>query len=238
MVLIDFNIAPLRRAFLLPSFSRLVGRIAQFLFFSIHLPWLLSPALATPGPTPILLDAAHEGRKFDGLGGVSAGASTRLLIDYPEPQRSQVLDYLFKPGFGASFHRLKVEIGGDMNSTDGTEPTHMRFRTDTNFHRGYEWWLMKEAVKRNPDIVLGCLPWGAPAWIGDGEYYSQDMADYVANFIEGAATIHGLQIQYTGIWNEKPFDAAWIKLLRRTLDARGLQRVKIAARIPTPTGIL
>lgn len=48
-----------------------------------------------------------------------AGATTRLLIDYPTQQRDEVLDYLFKPNFGASLHVLKVEIGGDSQSTDG-----------------------------------------------------------------------------------------------------------------------
>lgn len=40
------------------------------------------------------------------------------------------------------------------SSTDGTEPSHMHNETDENYFRGYEWWLMKEAKKRNPDIML------------------------------------------------------------------------------------
>ena len=51
------------------------------------------PALALD----ITLDPNQPGRTFEGVGAVSAGASSRLLIDYPEPQRSQILDYLFKP---------------------------------------------------------------------------------------------------------------------------------------------
>ena len=47
----------------------------------------------------VVLDGNSAGRIFDGIGAVSAGASSRLLIDYPEPQRSQILDYLFKPGY-------------------------------------------------------------------------------------------------------------------------------------------
>lgn len=41
-------------------------------------------------------------------------------VQYPEPQRAHILDYLFLPSFGASLHVLKVEIGGDTQSTDGT----------------------------------------------------------------------------------------------------------------------
>ena len=48
---------------------------------------------------------------------LNPGASSRLLRDYAEPYRSDILDYLFLPSFGASLHMLKVEIGGDTQST-------------------------------------------------------------------------------------------------------------------------
>ena len=177
----------------------------------------------------IVVDAASPGRTFEGIGAVSAGASSRLLIEYPERQRREVLDYLFKPGFGAGFQHLKVEIGGEVNSTDGIEPAHMRTRGEENYQRGYEWWLMKEAKKRNRDVTLDCLAWGAPGWIGNGEFYSQDMADYVVKFLRGAKRVHGLDIAFTGIWNETASEVAWIKLLRHTLDQAGLQHVGIVA---------
>src|SRR5215831_18884399 len=91
----------------------------------------------------IYLDANKPGRTFEGIGALSAGASSKLLIDYPEPQRSQILDLLFKPGYGASLQHLKVEIGGDVNSTCGTEPAFAHTReelTKPDFERGYERW--------------------------------------------------------------------------------------------------
>lgn len=43
---------------------------------------------------------------------------------------------------------------------DGTEPSHMHYENDENYFRGYEWWLMKEAKKRNPNIkLIGKLLW-------------------------------------------------------------------------------
>src|SRR5450759_4683491 len=189
----------------------------------------LISATAAPASKTIEIPADGAGRIYEGFGAASAGASSRLLIDYPEPQRSQILDYLFKPNYGASLQHLKVEIGGDANSTDGSEPSHMHTRADLNFDRGYEWWLMKEARKRNPKIMLDTLAWGAPGWIGDGKYYSQDMADYVAKFLQGAKHVHGLDIEFTGVWNEKPYDGAWVKLLRKTLDANGLSTKIVAA---------
>ena len=80
---------------------------------------------------------------------------------------------------------MKVEVGGDTNSTDGSEPSHMHTRANENYERGYEWWLMKETKARNPKIMLDALPWGAPGWIGNGKYYSQDMAEYIVKFLKG-----------------------------------------------------
>jgi hypothetical protein len=170
----------------------------------------------------VTLDGNSKGKIFEGIGALSAGASSRLLVDYPEPYRSQILDYLFKPNYGASLQHLKVEIGADVNSTDGSEPSSMRSRTDHNYDRGYEWWLMEEARKRNPSIILDTLPWGAPGWVGEGHFYSNDMAEYVADFLEGAKAHHHLDIAYTGIWNEKQFDAAYVEALYRTLKKHGL----------------
>ncbi len=166
---------------------------------------------------------------FEGVGAVSAGASSRLLIDYPEPYRSQILDFLFKPKFGAGFQHLKVEIGGDINSTDGSEPGFQRQRGEMIFNRGYEWWLMKEAKKRNPDIILDALAWGFPGWIGNGNYHTQEGADYIKDFLKGAKEHHDLDIEYVGIWNERDFRGNYIKMLRKTLDDNGLQDVKIVA---------
>lgn len=169
------------------------------------------------------------GRTYEGMGSLSAGASSRLLIDYPEPQRSQILDYLFKPQYGASLNHLKTEIGGDVNSTCGTEPSFQHTRGEKNFQRGYEWWLMKEAKKRNPNITLDVLAWGAPYWIGDGKYYSDDLPQYMADYLTGAKNVHGLDIDYIGIWNERPYNVEYIKALRATLDSCNIKTRIVAA---------
>src|SRR5690348_14159591 len=103
----------------------------------------------------VTIDGAGSGRVFDGIGAISGGGgNSRLLVDYPEPERSQILDYLFKPGYGAAMQIMKVEIGGDTNSTSGAEPSHKHTSTDLDCNRGYEWWLMEQAKARNPNIRL------------------------------------------------------------------------------------
>ena len=81
-------------------------------------------------------------------------------LDYPEAQRSELLDLLFLPQYGASVQMLKVELGGDDQSTDGTEPSHSHVPGDTGCNRGWEWWLLEEARRRNPAIRTYALPWG------------------------------------------------------------------------------
>lgn len=58
----------------------------------------------------IRLDPSAPGLPYDGHGALSAGASSRLLFDYEPTVRSDILDFLFKPNFGASLHTIKVKF--------------------------------------------------------------------------------------------------------------------------------
>jgi galactosylceramidase len=176
------------------------------------------------------LNGNTGGKKFDGIGAVSGGGATSVLLkDYPEVQRNQILDLLFKPKFGASMNALLVEVPGDGNSTQGSEPSHMHSRDDLNYHRGYEWWVMSEAKKRNKEITLDANGWGSPAWIGNGVFWSQDMADYYVKWIQGLKSVYGLTLDAIGCRNEKGVSIGFVKKFRKTLDASGLQQVKIHA---------
>ena len=96
-----------------------------------------APAAASAASPPLAISRTTLADKFWGIGGLSGGGATsRLLVDYKEPQRSQLLDILFKPKFGAALQILKVEIGGDSQSTDGTESSHMHSPDDLDLKRG------------------------------------------------------------------------------------------------------
>src|SRR3954454_10153324 len=188
---------------------------------------LVVTAAPAGAATTIAVDGGRTGRTFDGVGAISGGGgNSRLLIDYPPPQRSQILDYLLKPGYGAAVQLLKLEIGGDANSTDGAEPSHEHVRGDLNCNVGYEFWLGEQAVARNPNIKLVALPWAAPGWIGGGNFWSQDMIDYDISWLN-CAKGHGLTINYLGGWNERGHDSGWYKNLRSALNAAGYGSVQI-----------
>jgi O-glycosyl hydrolase len=192
---------------------------------------VVSPAGATASAavsTTINVNGAAGGRAFDGVGAISGGGgNSRLLVDYPEPQRSQVLDYLFKPGYGAAVQLLKVEIGGDANSTDGAEPSVEHVRGTVNCDVGYEFWVAQQAKARNPNIKLAGLAWAAPGWIGGGtNYWHQDSIDYLVRWLDCARS-NGLTIDYLGGRNEKGHNKTWYVNLRRALDSRGYGDVKV-----------
>ena len=192
--------------------------------------------LSTSVPMKVTLTTkGGMGRRFDGVGAISGGGATsKLLRNYQPERRGEVLDYLFKPNFGASLHILKVEIGGDGQATEGTESSHMHTATDEAYDRGYEWWLMKEAKARNPVTLLYGLPWTFPGWVTEsgkggatgnqdlaaiGKVLTSKAAEYVAKWIDGARNYHNLTIDYIGLWNEHPPTPDYVLLLQAALNA-------------------
>jgi galactosylceramidase len=168
--------------------------------------------------------------RWEGVGAISGGgATTKLLMDYPKDVVADILDFMFKPNFGLDLDILKVEMGGDTDSTEGAEPSHMHAGfTDANYNRGYEWWLMKEAKARKPSLKLYGLPWGWPGWLDPSATPSKQAsnafadpnitANYTLSFLLGAKNVHGLTIDYMGQWNERNAPAAYNDALRRVVS--------------------
>jgi hypothetical protein len=185
-----------------------------------------APTAAHAATTAITVNGGASGRTFDGIGAISGGGgNSRLLIDYPEPERSQILDYLFKPGYGADLQILKVEIGGDTNSTDGSESSIEHTSGSVDCTTGYEWWLMEQAKARNPNIKLYGLAWGAPGWLGSS-FFVTPTINYLVAWL-GCAASHNLTIDYLGGWNERGYNISWYENLRSTLNADGYSSVKV-----------
>ncbi|PQJ72660.1 glycoside hydrolase family 78 protein [Polaribacter butkevichii] len=184
----------------------------------------------TKGVVQIKLNGNDKGRTFEGIGGVSAGASTDLLYDYEDPIKSQILDVLFKPKFGAGFQHLKVEMGGGENSTCGSEPSHAITREELKnpVSRGYEFWLMKEAKNRNPNVILEYLPWSFPAYLKPN-IFTEESAEYFVSFLDVAKNQWDMNIDWVAAAeNENGTNRDWlVNQVRPLLDARGYKNVKI-----------
>ena len=212
--------------------------MASFSNHSSHFKWtaLESPSHTEPVPSVawteeafvtsvIKVSANDSGRRFDGIGAVTSNGMSKLLYDYPEAVREEVLDLLFKPGYGASFHALKVEIGSDANGTAGTEPSHMRSADDFDIRRGVGLQMARDARDRNKDITLDALRWGTPGWIRDYD----DKLKYYLSFLQGAKEAYGLDFDYLSPdENEGEFDVRWVvDVLRPALDKAGFGAVRL-----------
>jgi hypothetical protein len=199
------------------------------------------PVLSAAGPargaavptTAITVNGDGGGRRYDGVGAVLGGGGTaRYLEDYPAAQRARILDYLFKPGYGASLQLLKLEIGGDGNSSDGAEPSVRQRRAGpVNCGAGYELAIARKAVALNPRLKLYGLQWGAPGWAGRrGSLFTGADIRYLLDWL-GCARRHGLTISYLGGWDEQDHGghASWFRRLRRALNAGGHRHLRIVA---------
>jgi galactosylceramidase len=59
--------------------------------------------------------------------------------------------------------------------------------------------------------------------------YPEQLATYTTKWIAGAKNTYGLDIDFVGSWNERGYDATYLKTLRATLDANGFNATKIIA---------
>ncbi len=201
--------------------------------FYLFLPGLLlsvSPVMAQKAAKPqtIEISGRATGPTFDGIGIVNGGGATSVLLkDYPEQQRSEILDMVYRPKWGASVSALLVEIPGDGNSTQGSMPSHSHYPGDYNYQRGYTWWVMREAKKRNPALTLDATAWSAPGWLGGGNFWSQDVVDYYVSWLQGLRSVYGLELDAIGCRNERGEDYPFAIALKKGLKENGFEKVKL-----------
>jgi len=188
----------------------------------------------------IVIDGKSGGRKWGGIGSAPSNAMGRMLQFYPEAIQEDILDLMFKPNWGMALTHVKVEVGGDNNSTSGTEPSFAHTREEManpNFQRGYLYKLMRDARNRNPAIELGALAWTQPFWVGNGSgqndnssFYTPESAEYFVKFYEGARSAWGLEMQYfSPEQNERATKGRrdWVvNYLRPAFDKAGFKDVK------------
>ncbi len=216
----------------------------------------LSVALAaTAGGPPagdVNLNWNAERQVVDGFGASGAfnkGGSIWRLPD--AATREKMLDLMFskEKGIGLSIWRNIVGDGGVNYSGWGTDYDGSADTIWPDRAGGFVWdradwaekkptfdkyqvWLMKEALKRNPDMVFMSTVWSPPHWMKTNnsvmgndaratangqptnagrvkpESY-QDFADYLAEYVLGYEREFGLKISYISIANEPSLSSAY-----------------------------
>lgn len=164
-----------------------------------------------------------ENMRYRGAGMVSGNNSSRLLLDYkaehPEAYE-QILEYMFgKEGIGIT--HLKVEMGADINSSSGTEPSVMRTEDENaDVTRGAAYQLAADAKKINPDLTLDMLWWSEPKWISDAADVYAARYKWYKNTLDAAYETYGLEFDYvSAVQNERGADLEWVKYLSSHLKS-------------------
>lgn len=175
----------------------------------------------------IRIDAASGGRTYEGVGGITSNGMSKLMMEYPEDVLNDIFELLFKPGAGAALQHLKTEIGSDVNTSCGTEPSHMRSEDDFDIRRGVGLDVLRRAKALNPALPLDALRWGLPSWITDDEKKWL----FYRNFLQGAKDEFGIEFDYLGPdMNEGSFSRDWtVNTLRPRLDSHGFGHIRLVA---------
>lgn len=164
-----------------------------------------------------------ENKLYRGLGMVSGNNSSRLLLDYKDenPERyNEILNYIFGAD-GIGITHLKLEMGSDINSSSGTEPSVMRTedeKADVTRCAGFQ--LAADAKKINPDLTLDMLWWSEPLWISNAEDVYAARYKWYKSILDAAYETYNLTFDYVSAnQNERRIDAGWIKYLSSHLKS-------------------
>lgn len=160
---------------------------------------------------------------YRGVGMVSANNSSRLLLDYKaeNPEKYwEIMNYIFGKK-GLNTVHLKLEMGSDINSSSGTEPSVMRYADEkADVTRGAGYQLAADAKTINPDLTLDMLWWSEPKWVSDADDVYAARYKWYKCTLDAAYSTYGLKFDYvSATQNERAYDNEWIKYLSKALKA-------------------
>ena len=161
-----------------------------------------------------IIDWSKTAQEIDGFGASAAFHMSGNLMNFPEPQRSEILDLLFSPtkGAGLSIERNYVGDGGSWGSkTNGPAPSIEPQEGVWNWTGDEdEIWLMQEAGKRGSTRFMSTV-WSPPAWMKTnnnviGGHLRPDkylaFAEYLSMYVRGYKEHHGIDIYAISLANE------------------------------------
>ena len=165
----------------------------------------------------------NENFLYRGQGMISCNGSSRLLIDYKEksPESyNQILEYMYGEN-GLKFTHFKVEMGSDVNTSSGTEPTTMRYEDEkADVTRGAGFQLAADIKKINPDVTLDMLWWSEPRWVTDADDVYAARYKWYKQTLDAAYETYGLVFDYVSAnKNERTVDSKWIIYLSKALKS-------------------
>lgn len=170
---------------------------------------------------------------YRGVGMVSGNNSSRLLLDYKAENPDaywEIMNYIFGKQ-GLEVAHLKLEMGADINSSSGTEPSVMRSADEAaDVTRGAGYQLAADAKTINPDLTLDMLWWGEPRWVSDAEDVYAARYKWYKNTLDAAWDTYGIKFDYvSATQNERGRDNDWVVYLSQHLKNESDSRYDYSA---------
>ena len=157
-----------------------------------------------------IIDWNKTAQEIDGFGASGAFHMARNLMNFPEPQRSEVLDILFSPTKGAGLSIVR-NIVGDGATVGGGSPSIEPEEGVWSWTGDEDQiWLMQEAGKRGCTRYMSTV-WSPPAWMKTnnspvGGRLRPDkylaFAEYLSMYIRGYKEHFGIDIYAISLANE------------------------------------
>lgn len=178
-------------------------------------------------PMNIVIDGNNantlENMLYRGVGMVSGNNSSRLLLDYKAENPEaywEIMNYMFGKQ-GLEIAHLKLEMGSDVNSSSGTEPSVKRTEDEpADVTRGAGYQLAADAKSINPDLTLDMLWWSEPLWVSSSEDVYAARYKWYKETLDAAYATYGIQFDYvSATQNERGRDNDWVKYLSQHLKS-------------------
>ncbi len=177
-------------------------------------------------------------RLYRGAGMVSANNSSRLMLDYKteHPKKYwKIMNYLFGSN-GIQINHLKLEMGSDINSSSGTEPSVKRTEKEpVDITRGAGFQIAADAKKINKELTLDMLWWSEPNWITNAKDIYAARYEWYKEILDAAYNKYNIKFDYVSTTqNEREADDSWTKYLSQKLKTEkecpyDYSRIKIVA---------
>lgn len=204
---------------------------------SVMLPAGAEAAETEVDPLKIVIDGNNANTLpnmlYRGVGMVSGNNSSRLLLDYKAENPDaywEIMNYIFGKQ-GLEVAHLKLEMGADINSSSGTEPSVMRSADEAaDVTRGAGYQLAADAKTINPDLTLDMLWWGEPRWVSDAEDVYAARYKWYKNTLDAAWDTYGIKFDYvSATQNERGRDNDWVVYLSQHLKSETDSRYDYSA---------
>lgn len=169
------------------------------------------------------------GRKFEGFGSSANELVMDALMQCSEEERSKVFDEFFLSGSSLNFEICRLPIGASdfalswyshNESENDFEMKNFSIERDKKLLIPY----LKEALKRNPNLIISACPWSPPTWLKNppvynfgkivwDEKYLKAYALYLTKFVKAyqneGIKIHQLHVQNEVVADQKFPSCKW-----------------------------